>query len=73
MATIPPNAAAGEHLRRRRTDPGRPTSRQARRAGPARPGRARPCHLAVAAGVLGEWQTVADRENHEEPPEQDGL
>jgi hypothetical protein len=28
--------------------------------------------LAVAAGVLGEWQTVADRENHEEPPEPDG-
>ena len=29
--------------------------------------------LAVAAGVLGEWQTVADRANHEEPPEQDDV
>jgi hypothetical protein len=27
--------------------------------------------FAVAAGVLGEID--ADRENHEEPPEQDGL
>ena len=24
--------------------------------------------LAVAAGVLGEWQTVADRETRQEPP-----
>ena len=30
--------------------------------------------LAIAAGVLGEWPTIADRQpNHEEPPEQDGL
>jgi hypothetical protein len=29
--------------------------------------------LAIAAGVLGEWQTVADRENHQERLEQDGL
>ena len=24
--------------------------------------------LAVAAGVLGEWQSIGDRENHQEPP-----
>ena len=29
--------------------------------------------LAIAAGVLGEGQTVANRENHQEPPEQDNL
>ena len=29
--------------------------------------------LAVAAGVLAKWQTLVDRENHEEPPELDGL
>jgi hypothetical protein len=26
--------------------------------------------LAVAAGVLAKWQTIGDRENHEEPPAQ---
>ena len=26
--------------------------------------------LAVAAGLPGEWQTMVDRENHEEPPAQ---
>jgi hypothetical protein len=24
--------------------------------------------LAVAAGMLGEWKAVTDRENHQEPP-----
>ena len=24
--------------------------------------------LAIAAGVLDEWETVANRENHQEPP-----
>ena len=29
--------------------------------------------LSIAAGMLGEGPTVADREPHEESPEQDGL
>jgi hypothetical protein len=55
----------GRALRRRRTAPGRPTARQAGWPTVTGTSRSRSSTLAVATGVLGEWQ------NREEPPGQD--